>query len=205
MELLMTNHKRQRPAAIGLAIVAVLMLSLPSAKAAYEWLMPIRGQWAAASAAMGFELTYLALAGMFFTSAEAYRSARRLQLWAVLTAIALNSIYSYGQRHGVDLSTGARAWSTFDLWLVSLSVVESIPLAGLAFGVSMVLHRLIADDRLTVEVPEKASDVRDPLKPEVTIGEPIDGLRGAAGAGAAARAKARRMKNRKRGTNDVTT
>jgi len=199
----MTNHKpHQRPAAIGLAVIAVLMLSLPSATAAYEWLMPIRGQWAALSAAAGFELTYLALACMFFTTVEAYRSARRLQFWAVLTAITLNSIYSYGQRHGVDLSTGASAWSTLDLWLASLSVIESIPLAGLAFGVSMVLHRLIADDRGTLvnasyKAPEKPRDVREPLKPIESPGVTMTMT-------SSDRAKARRAKMKKEKKTDVT-
>lgn len=149
--------RKQKPWAIMLAIVAVLLLAFPSALAVYEWLKPIRGEEAARSAAAGIELTYLALACLIFLTKELQSIARRLQLWAVFTAVLLNSIDSYAKR-GVDLSSGAQAWLTFDPWLLILSIAESIPLAGLAFGVSMILHRLIADDiRQAIElesVPE---------------------------------------------------
>lgn len=137
---------KQRPWAILLAILAVLALAYPSATAVYEWLLPIRGPQAAFSAASGIELTYLALACLFFFTEELQRFALRLQLWAVFTAVLLNSIDSYSKRKGIDISTGNFAWSTFDPWLLTLSIGESIPLAGLAFGVSMILHRLVVVD-----------------------------------------------------------
>jgi len=149
------NRPRQRGWAIALAVLAVLLLAFPSALAVYEWLKPIRGEWAARSAAVGIELTYLALACLLFVTKDQQSQARRLQLWAVFTAVLINSIDSYSKR-GVNLSSGVLAWSTFDPFLLGLSVVESIPLAGLAFGVSMILHRLIADDlSLGVSQPKR--------------------------------------------------
>jgi hypothetical protein len=137
---------RQRPWAIVLAIVAVLMLAYPSAAAVYEWLRPTRGPEAAFSAAAGIELTYLSLACLYFFTDDLKRYAFRLQLWAVFTAVLLNSAESYSKRAGVNITTGAAASRTFDPFLLGLSIGESIPLAGLAFGVSMILHHLVITD-----------------------------------------------------------
>lgn len=143
---MMNNHSnRQRPWAIGLSIIAILTLAYPSATAVYEWLLPTRGQDAAYSAAAGIELTYLSLACLFFFTDRLKRIALRLQLWAVFTAVLLNAVNAYSRRSGVDISTGMKAAETFDPWLLALSIGESIPLAGLAFGVSMVLHELVVD------------------------------------------------------------
>ncbi len=139
--------RRQRPWAIGLAIVSVLLLAYPSAVAVYRWLEPIRGKEAAFSAAAGIELTYLSLACLYFFTDRLKAYAFRLQLWAVLTAVLLNSVESYSKRKGIDISTGLEAARTFDLFLLCLSIGESIPLAGLAFGVSMVLHSLVVTDQ----------------------------------------------------------
>jgi len=125
----------------SLAIAAVLLLSVPSAVGVQRALEPTRGTVASWLAAAGFEAVYLAVALLVLTP-ELRRYAARVALSAVATAILLNSLADYAARVPGGLSSWLDAQRLFDPLALVLAVVESVPLAALAYAMATLLHRL---------------------------------------------------------------
>jgi hypothetical protein len=134
----------------ALAIAAVALLSVPSAIGVQRALEPTRGPVAAWLAAGGFELVYISTA-ILLLSAELRVYARRVALAAVGVAVLLNTLADYQTRTAVMqgetiLRHGLTNWTTaqalFDPLALGLSIVESLPLAGLAYAMAELLHRL---------------------------------------------------------------
>jgi len=123
-----------------LATLAVLLLSAPSALGVQRALAPTRGELAGWLAAVGIELAYLSLAFAAFADQQRQRLASRVARAAVLTAIVLNVLADYAARVPDGLSSAAQFLTTFDWLLLLLSVLESAPLATLAYTLATLLH-----------------------------------------------------------------
>jgi predicted RNA-binding Zn-ribbon protein involved in translation (DUF1610 family) len=123
-----------------LATLAVLLLSAPSALGVQRALAPTRGELAGWLAAVGIELAYLSLAFAAFEDRQRQRLASRVARAAVLTAIVLNVLADYAARVPDGLSGAAQFLETFDWLLLTLSVLESAPLAALAYTLATLLH-----------------------------------------------------------------
>ena len=130
---------------IAIAVLAVLLLSAPSAVGVYRALEPTRGNIAAGLAAGGFELAYLSLSLLSLRPALR-QQARTVALAAVVTAIALNGLADYAHRVAGGLASWASAQRLFDPLALILALAESAPLAGLAFALASLLHRLAEED-----------------------------------------------------------
>ncbi len=126
---------------LAAAVAAVLLLSVPSAVGVARALEPTRGPWAAWAAAAGFELAYLSLS-LLTLRPELRRQARAVALGAVATAIALNSLADYAHRVPGGLASWPTFQASFDPLALGLALGESLPLAGLAFALASLLHRL---------------------------------------------------------------
>ena len=123
-----------------LATLSVLLLSAPSALGVQRALAPTRGELAGWLAAVGIELAYLSLAFAAFEDRQRRRLAARVARAAVLTAIVLNVLADYAARVPEGLSSAAQFLTTFDWLLLMLSVLESAPLATLAYTLATLLH-----------------------------------------------------------------
>ena len=123
-----------------LATFSVLLLSAPSALGVQRALTPTRGELAGWLAAVGIELAYLSLAFAAFADPQRQRLASRVARAAVLTAITLNVLADYAARVPAGLSGAAQFLATFDVLLLALSVLESAPLATLAYTLATLLH-----------------------------------------------------------------
>ena len=123
-----------------LATLAVLLLSAPSALGVQRALAPTRGDAAGWLAAVGIELAYLSLAFAAFADARRQRLAVRVARAAVLTAITLNILADYAARVPAGLSGATQFLASFDWLLLALSVLESAPLATLAYTLATLLH-----------------------------------------------------------------
>jgi len=123
-----------------LATLAVLLLSAPSALGVQRALAPTRGDLAGWLAAVGIELAYLSLAFAAFEDQRRQRLAVRVARAAVLTAITLNVLADYAARVPEGLSGAAVFTATFDWLLLALAVLESAPLAALAYTLATLLH-----------------------------------------------------------------
>jgi len=123
-----------------LATFSVLLLSAPSALGVQRALAPTRGDAAGWLAAVGIELAYLSLAFAAFADPQRRRLAARVARAAVLTAITLNVLADYAARVPAGLSGAAQFLATFDVLLLALSVLESAPLATLAYTLATLLH-----------------------------------------------------------------
>jgi hypothetical protein len=121
--------------------MAVLCLSAPSAVGVFKALEPTRGPIAAGLAAAGFELSYLSLS-LLVLHPELRRQARAVALGAVITAIVLNGLADYSARVADGLSSWPNAVRLFDPLALALAILESAPLAGLAYALASLLHRL---------------------------------------------------------------
>ena len=130
-------HMTKRTA---LAILAVLLLSVPAAIGVQRALAPTRGAVAGGLAARGVACVYVRTA-LVLTS-DLRRYAQRVALAAVATAIALNVIADYKARVPGGLASGVAFGAHFDALAIGRSVVESLPLAGLADAMATRLHRL---------------------------------------------------------------
>jgi hypothetical protein len=137
---------------IAAAVLAVLLLSMPSAVGVYKALEPTRGAFAAGAAAAGFELAYLSLS-LLTLRPELRRQAQLVAFGAVATAIALNGLADYAHRVPGGLASWVEAQRLFDPLALALAVGESMPLAGLAYALASLLHRL-------AEQPTRAEDDR---------------------------------------------
>ena len=134
----------------ALAILAVALLSVPSAIGVQHALEPTRGPVASWLAAGGFELVYISTA-ILLLSAELRDYSRRVAMAAVVVAVLLNTIADYQTRTAVYegsklLRNGLSSWhdaqALFDPLALVLSLLESTPLAGLACAMAELLHRL---------------------------------------------------------------
>jgi hypothetical protein len=123
-----------------LATLSVLLLSAPSALGVQRALAPTRGDLAGWLAAVGIELAYLSLAFAAFEDRQRQRLAVRVARAAVLTAITLNVLADYAARVPEGLNSAAQFLATFDVLLLALSVLESAPLATLAYTLATLLH-----------------------------------------------------------------
>jgi len=123
-----------------LATLSVLLLSAPSALGVQRALAPTRGELAGWLAAVGIELAYLSLAFAAFEDRQRQRLASRVARAAVLTAITLNVLADYAARVPDGLSSAAQFLTAFDWLLLMLSVLESAPLAALAYTLATLLH-----------------------------------------------------------------
>lgn len=160
---------------IAIAVLAVLLLSAPSAVGVYRALEPTRGSIAAGLAAGGFELAYLSLSLLSLRPALR-QQARAVALAAVVTAIALNGLADYAHRVAGGLASWASAQRLFDPLALILALAESAPLAGLAFALASLLHRLAEEDsqRPAAEDTEKHPQTPTPTEPSLSWArEPI--------------------------------
>jgi len=124
-----------------LAVGAVALLSVPSAIGVQHALEPTRGVIASWLAAGGFEAVYLSTA-ILILNGHLRVYAQRVALAAVITAVVLNVIADYTMRVPDGLSSGVTFMATFDWLSLLLSVIESLPLAALAYAMATLLHRL---------------------------------------------------------------
>jgi hypothetical protein len=153
---------------IAIAVVAVLMLSAPAALGVYMALVSTRGPVAAGLAAVGIELAYLSLALLMLRS-ELRPHARRVALAAVSTSIVLNVLADYSARVPGGLSSWHALAASFDPLALCLAMIESAPLAGLAFALASLLHRL-AEQPEPLETPPAAAWARqEPYPAPVAI------------------------------------
>lgn len=155
-----------------LAVLAVGLLSVPSAVGVQRALEPTRGPVAAWLAAAGFECVYLATA-MLVLNSELRRYAQRVALAAVTTAVALNSVADYAQRIPGGLAGWSQAQRLFDPLALTLAVLESVPLAALAFAMASLLHRIAeAEDAPLVPVQAEPSPALSAAR-SATFPEPV--------------------------------
>jgi len=127
-----------------LALLSVPALAVPSAVGVYRYLAPESGTIAAASAAIGFEVLYLGVNLLIIRTAKRQRYARRVSLAAVATAVTFNTLAHYATK-----VPGGLEGAPFNLLAGVLALVASVPLAGLAYAVSLLLHQLSEDEMQT--------------------------------------------------------
>lgn len=150
----------------ALALLSVPLLALPSAAGVYLWLSPHIGLVVAGLTAAGFECLYLSVNILVIGTPELRRYARNVALSGVATAIIFNTLARYQAMvcpaltpeqiaAGVISSCTLRT-ATFDGVALGLAILESIPLAGLAYAMSVLLHRLSEDDATRMQ-PSNAS------------------------------------------------
>lgn len=125
----------------ALAIASVPALAAPSAIGVYTYLAPESGVIAAGLAAVGFEALYISTNILVLRSAELRSYARNVSLCAVATAVLLNSLAHYQMR-----VAGAFTGAPLNVLAALLALIASLPLAGLAYAVSVLLHRLSEDE-----------------------------------------------------------
>jgi hypothetical protein len=98
------------------------------------------GRLAGWLAALDIELAYLSLACIAFDDQQRRRNAARVAKPAVTTAITLNVRADDAARVPAGLTSAAAFLATFDRLLLVPSVLESAPLAGLAYTLAVLLH-----------------------------------------------------------------
>lgn len=170
-----------------LLIYAMLLLSVPSAMGVQRALAPTRGWAAATLAAIGFELLYLSTS-LLLLNGVLQRFARRVALAAVGTAIVLNVLADYTVRVPGGLATWTTAQARFDPLALALSILESAPLAGLAYAGATLLHRLSEADvqlgdvvaRLRAEVAQLADHAAQVERERADLAAQLAQLRAAA-------------------------
>lgn len=150
----------------ALALASVPLLAVPSAMGVYGWLAPESGPWAAGSAAVGFEALYVGVNILVLRSPELRRYAGRVSVAAVATAVIFNTLYHYGAKVEGAYTGAPFAWLPF-----VLALLASMPLAGLAYATSVLMHRLSED-----EASQPAEQERTPAAPSwagrVLVAEP---------------------------------
>lgn len=149
----------------ALALASVPALAVPSAIGVERYLAPESGAVAAWSAAVGFEVLYVGVNILILRSPELRRYARNVSLAAVATAVLLNSLAHY--RTNVP---AAYSGAPFSVLAFALALVASLPLAGLAYAVSVLLHRLSEDEAAATEILSEA--LAAPPAPAVSVSAP---------------------------------
>jgi hypothetical protein len=145
-----------------LALLAVLLLSVPSAIGVQHALAPTRGMVASWMGAAGFEAVYLSTA-ILILSTGLRRYAQRVALAAVITAVVLNTIADYAARNPLGLVSAGAAWQHFDGLALALSLIESLPLAGLSYAMASLLHRLAEQEAQPAGAADPQEGTRAPL------------------------------------------
>jgi hypothetical protein len=141
--------KRRAP-----AVLAVLLLSVPSALGVQRHLAAIRGDVAGWLAAAGFEMVYLSTSVLLLRR-DLRRYAQRTALAAVAVAVVFNSLADYGGRVPGGLVSFALFTARFDGLALVLSIMDSLPLAGLSYAMATLLHRLAEG-----EAPEETDNTQ---------------------------------------------
>lgn len=136
----------------ALALLSVPLLALPSAGGVYLWLTPHIGWLLAGLTAAGFELLYIGINLLIISTPELRRYARNVAMSGVATAIIFNTLARYQAMvcpalTPAEIAAGLVSNCTlrsavFDGVALGLAILESIPLAGLAYAMSVLLHRL---------------------------------------------------------------
>jgi hypothetical protein len=129
-----------------LALASVPLLAVPSAIGVYTYLEPQSGYVGA-----GFEVLYIGVNILIINTPELQRYARNVSLGAVIVAVLMNSLAHYAAS-----VPGAYSSAAFAIVPAILAVIASAPLAGLAYAVSVLLHRLSESD-----APQIAPDPLD--------------------------------------------
>jgi hypothetical protein len=135
----------------ALALLSVPALAGPSAVGVYRYLAPESGTIAAASAAIGFEVLYLGANILIIRTGKLRSYARNVSLAAVATAIIFNTLAHYAAK-----VPGGLEGAPFNTLAGVLALVVSVPLAGLAYAVSVLLHQLSEDEAQAAEVGVQA-------------------------------------------------
>lgn len=131
---------------LALAIASVPLLAAPSAYGVYLYLVPESGPLMAGSAALGFELLYIGVNVLILSTPELRAYGRRVALAAVVTAVTFNTLAHYQLK--VPLAFTGAPLAPLPAFL---ALITSMPLAGLAYAVSVLLHRL--SDGASAAVP----------------------------------------------------
>lgn len=145
---MVNTWKRKAP-----ALLSVPLLAVPSAVGVYFYLAPESGELAAGLAAAGFEVLYIGVNILVIANDDLRRYARNVSLAAVAVAVIMNALAHYGLK-----VPGAYTGAPFAVLAAVLALVASAPLAGLAYAVSVLLHRLSEADvrRLATDVQLRA-------------------------------------------------
>lgn len=141
-----------------LALLSVPLLAVPSAVGVYSYLAPESGVLAAGLAAAGFEVLYVGTNILVIHSDELRRYARNVSLASVLVAVLMNSLAHYGTK-----VPNAYAGAPLNLLAAGLALIASAPLAGLAYAVSALLHRLSEADVRGRAESDEVRELRDNL------------------------------------------
>lgn len=140
----------------ALAVLSVPLLAAPSAYGVYTYLEPQSGPWAAGSAALGYEVLYIGVNILRLHSERLRAYGRNVALAAVATAVVFNTLAHY-RATVPDIAHTAVDWAA-----LGLALITSLPLAGLAYAVSVLLHRL-------TEVSDPLQSVVDSLQAELAV------------------------------------
>ena len=135
-------------ARLFIAVLCIALLSAPSALGVQRALAVTRGDFASWLAAIGIELAYVTTI-ILSSATRVQHEARRVALFAVSAAIILNIVADYAARQPESLTSSAAFVQTFDVLLIVLSIVESAPLAGLAYVVALLTHKYVDAQRET--------------------------------------------------------
>lgn len=150
----------------ALALLSVPLLAVPSAIGVYTYLEPQSGWLGAGLAAAGFEVLYIGVNILIISTPELRNYARNVSLGAVVVAVLMNSLAHYGAA-----VPQAYQGAAFAVLPAILAVIASAPLAGLAYAVSVLLHRLSEQDAPQTTLQPTATEdepTADPPQPERT-------------------------------------
>lgn len=168
----MPNHPWLRRV---LALLAVPLLAAPSAYGVYTYLEPQSGAGAAVSAAVGFELLYIGVNVLMLHTEELRRYGRNVALCAVATAVVFNTLAHY------RLTVPDIAHTPVDAAALGLALLGSLPLAGLAYATSVLLHRLTERvNPLQPMVDSLQAQLTQALDERNQVASALDALRNAA-------------------------
>ncbi|NTW00764.1 MAG: hypothetical protein HGA19_05565 [Oscillochloris sp.] len=129
-----------------LALLSVPLLAVPSAMGVQAFLEPESGRIASWCAAIGFEVLYIGINVLVLHTQELRRYGRNVALAAVATAVIFNTLAHYGAK-----VEGAYTGTALHPLAFMLSLLASVPLAGLAYAVSVLLHRISDEERPATE------------------------------------------------------
>ena len=138
---------------LTLAVLSVPLLAAPSAYGVYLYLAPESGYFAM-SAAVGFELLYIGVNVLTLRSEALRQYAQGVALAAVITAVVFNTLAHYALK-----VPGAYTGAPLSALAALLSLITSLPLAGLAYAVSVLLHNLSDDTPVSTPSTERQGDV----------------------------------------------
>lgn len=152
---------------VFLPLFAVAILSLPGTLGIYDALVPGRGPFVSAIAAIGFELFYI-FAAFLIMKDGLHRSLLNLVIAALVLASILNVLADYRYRVPYSLDDFDTLFSTFNGLAFLLALVEGISLAGLAFAGAFLMkfYHEIKPSPLSMTVPEPVSDMLPTTEPE---------------------------------------